>query len=132
MAAKVPQGFYARTLARAYPETGTYKLALYEDAPNLDTYSPSGECSGHGYEAGGATLTGWRIIDGGTYAALAFNRTIDWFDVSIKTRGGIVYDAETGEVLTVLDFQKQIGVIGGIFTATLSEEGVVGIGEFGA
>jgi hypothetical protein len=128
MGAKLPTGFYARTLARAYPESDTYKIALYEDVPNLDIYSSSGECKGDGYATGGTTLKGWKVIDKEVSASLAFDCTIDWFDVSIKTRGAVVYHVESGAILTLLDFTKQVGVIGGIFTLRLSEEGVVGIG----
>lgn len=129
MASRVPDRFYARTLERAYPATGVYKLALYKDVPNLDVYDPEGECDGVGYEAGGAILTGYRIVERERGADIAFNTTVDWFDVDVRARGAIVYDAESGDVLTTIDFSRHVGVIGGIFTVTLDKDGVVGIGE---
>jgi hypothetical protein len=127
--ADLPKGFYARTLARAYPKSGVYKVALYKSVPDIDAYTSVGECEGDGYAAGGVTLTGWKVVeqeDGG--AMLAFDTTYDLFDVTVKTRAAVIYDAESGDVISIVDFKKDVGVIGGVFSVYLPREGVVGLG----
>ena len=127
--ARLPKSFHARTLAKAFPADHTYKAALYEIDPDVDTYTPSGECSGEGYEPGGITLTGYRIVEREGGADIAFDTQLDWFNVTVKARAVVVYDADNGDVLSIMDFGRFAGVIGGIFTVYLNKNGVAGIGE---
>ena len=124
----LPNGFYANVLRQAFPESHTYKVALYENVQEFANYSRSGECSGEGYKVGGVDLTGYRLIDCGAYARLAFDTVYDWFNVTVKTRCAVVYDADTGVVLNIMDFGRDCGVINGIFSVKLHEDGVVQLG----
>ena len=128
MSANLPTGFYAQVLSYAFPENHTYKVALFEDHQDIATYTSSGECDDYGYEQGGQALTGHKVNDFGTYATLSFNTTVDWFDVTVKTRCAVIYDADTGVVLNIMNFEKPTGVIGGLYTVTLHKDGVVQLG----
>jgi len=128
MSAEIPKAFYARALAKAYPSTSTYKIALYTQHVDHDTYSTEGECDGGGYVSGGAVLTGYKVIDRDGAADIAFDTVNDWFDVSVRVKSALVYEVETGEVLSIKKFEREVGVIGGLFTVNLDPEGVVGIG----
>lgn len=126
---RLAPSFHARTLANAYPQDHTYKVALYETLRDIDTYSTVGECSGEGYSPGGLVLTGHKIVERQGGADLVFNTRLDWCNVSLKARGAVVYDATTGYVISILDFESVCGVIGGIFTLNLNKEGVAGLGN---
>ena len=132
MPANIPTGFYAAVLRQAFPEEHTYKVALYEDHQDIASYDGSGECVDYGYAPGGKALSGYQLHDFGTHARLAFSPNVDWFDVTVRTRCAVVYDADTGVVLNIMNFEKHCGVIGGVFTVTLHEEGVVQLGEVSA
>ena len=129
MRANTPDGFYARVLAHAFPESHTFKAALYGSEQSMAEYSPVGECDDYGYTAGGATLSGYKLNDFGTHATISFNPTVDWMDVSVKTQCAVIYDADTGTVLNIMNFGRYVGVIGGLFTLTLHTDGVVQLGE---
>lgn len=131
MSSRLPPSFHARTLAKAYPADHIYRVALYETLQDIDTYTTSGECSGDGYVAGGNTLTGYRVVEREGGADLAFNTQSDWFNVSVRARGAVVYDATNGDVISILDFERFAGVIGGVFTVNLNKNGVAGIGKIG-
>lgn len=130
MASRLPVSFHARTLEKAYPADHTYKVALYENLQDVDAYTSAGECSGAGYTPGGVTLTGRRIVERDGGADLVFNTQCDWFNADIRARGAVVYDATNGDVISILDFERSTGVIGGVFTVNLNKNGVAGIGNF--
>lgn len=119
MSAKLPEGFYAQTLRSAYPASTDYFITLY---PSVPASLEDTAC-----EVGAKRLTGHRIVDHGTHATLHFDRTVDWMGVSVKTRGALIHDKE--RILSVLDFERDVGVFNGLFTVTLNEEGVVYLGE---
>lgn len=125
----LPQGFYANVLREAFPEDHTYKVALFEKHKDFAIYDGSDECGDDGYETGGKVLTGYKVNDFGDYATVTFNRTVDWFDATIRTKSAVVYDANTGIVMNIMNFERTCGVIGGVFTLSLHEDGVVQLGE---
>lgn len=128
MASNIPNGFYALVLSTAFPPEHTYRVALFEEPQEFAIYETNGECSDEGYDAGGKELGGYRVVDSGAFATLVFNTAVDWFDATIRTRCAVVYDADTGVVMNIMNFEKQCGVIGGVFTVNLHAEGVVQLG----
>jgi hypothetical protein len=119
MAASLPEGFYAQTLQDAYPASTDYFITLY---PTVPTSLDDADC---GVET--KRLSGYRIEDQGSYAALHFDRTVDWLDVTVRARGALIHD--NTRILSIMDFEKDVGVIGGIFTVQLNDEGVIYLGE---
>jgi hypothetical protein len=124
----LPPEFYANTLRAAYPPEHVYRMALYRDLVNISVYTTDGEIEGRGYTAGGAQLANYRNEGG----VLHFDRNVDWFDADISAHCAVVYDADTGFVLSIIDFGRRCGVINGLFTVTLNEVGVVQLGAFEA
>ena len=41
----------------------------------------------------------------------------------------MIYDADTGIILSIMNFEKRIGVVGGVFSLSLNEKGVVVLGD---
>lgn len=130
MASRLPPSFHAKTMKKAYPPEHTYKIALYERLKDIDNYTCEGECVGSGYTPGGVTLSGYRVVERAGGADLVFNTQCDWFDADIRVRGAVVYDATNGDVISILDFERFAGVMGGVFTVYLNDAGVAGIGEY--
>lgn len=105
------------------PSGNTYKIALYPSAATLNaatsTYSTTGEVSGTGYTAGGATLTGYAASLDTNTAILDFADP-SWANSTITARGAVIYDATNGnKVKAVLDFGSDITSTNGTFTVTL-------------
>lgn len=117
--------FVAAGIGRLCPPDGTYALALYTVAldATVAQYSTENEWKGHGYQAGGAILTGYRIDNG----ALYFDRA-EWLDADISTRSGLIYNVSTMEAIKVLDFKRTVGVQGGMFEVKLHETPVFSFG----
>jgi hypothetical protein len=109
------------------PADHVYKVAVYPDAVELDSYTPEGEWSGYGYEAGGAVLSGYRITVEDGDAVLRFN-TVEWLDADIKARTILIYDATTGYALNLTQLERVVGVYGGLFEYRMPDEGVARIG----
>lgn len=120
--------FVLRALKAVCPPEHTYKVALYEGVVSLEKYGPIGEIKGEGYKAGGNELTGYRVeLDSTGEAVLSFNRT-EWMNADIKTRSALVYDATTGDRVSIMEFPRTLGVIGGLFELKMPDEGVVRLG----
>lgn len=115
----LPPDFMANALRAAFPPEHTYKVALYKDLFEGTHYTPDGEEDGYGYTA--KVLNGYRI-DGAT---LHFDRTVEWLNVDIASRSAVVFDADSGLIMSITDFGRRCGVLNGLFTVTLSEKGVV-------
>jgi len=88
--------------------TNTLKIALYTAAADLNEattiYTTSGEVSGGGYVAGGATLTGVTISSSGYTAFVDFADVV--FNASVTARCALIYnDTVVGKPsIAVLDF----------------------------
>lgn len=127
--ANLPVGFYANVIRCAFPESHCYKVALFEKPQTFSMYSSDGECEDVGYTTGGKELTGYTLVDNGSFASLKFNTSYDWFDITVRTQCAVIYDADTGVVLNIMDFGRPCGVINGVFTVTLHADGVVQMGD---
>ncbi len=116
-----------RALRALCPLDHVYKAALYPEPTQLEAYTEQGEWEGHGYEAGGAVLSGHRIEMDGTEAVLRFNG-VEWLNADIKARTILVYDATTGDAINVTQLERTAGVFGGLFEFKIPDEGVARIG----
>lgn len=86
----------------------TFKIALYDSTadigPSTTAYTSTGEVTGTGYAAGGATLSGISITAG---AGVAY---VDWADptwsgADFTARGALIYNtSESNKSVLVLDF----------------------------
>lgn len=85
----------------------TYKIALYDSTADLSAsttvYSTTGEVTGTGYTAGGATLTKVTPSLSGSTAIVTFNN-VTWSPASFTTRGALIYNATTNAAVAVLNF----------------------------
>ena len=108
----------------AYPPAGgnTFKLALYTSAASLSSattvYTTSGESSGTGYTAGGATLTNFGVSLSGTTAYLSFDN-YTWSSSTISAAGALIYNASQGnKAVAILSFGATYSSTNGNFTIT--------------
>lgn len=88
-------------------DTDTLKAALYTSLATLSAattaYTSTGEITGTGYTAGGATLTGVTIT-AGDYPYVDIADT-DWASSSITARGVLIYNSsKSDKAIAVLDF----------------------------
>jgi hypothetical protein len=121
--AAFPTQAKADALAALCPPGNTYKIALYPSTATIDatatTYSATGEVTGTGYTAGGATLTGYTASIDTTTAILTFANP-SWANATITARGAVIYDATNGnKIRAVLNFGADITSTGGTFTVTM-------------
>jgi hypothetical protein len=102
----------------------TFKIALYTSAASLDSsttvYTTSGESSGTGYTAGGATLvtaTGSPFLSG-TTAFIDFD-DYTWTTATISAAGALIYNSsESNKAVAVLSFGGTYSSTAGNFTVT--------------
>ena len=92
----------------------TFKIALYAQSANLNSsttvYSSTGEISGTGYTAGGATLTNLGVTTSGTLAYSSW-ADVSWPGSVFTAAGALIYNASKGnKTVAILNF-------GGAYTA---------------
>lgn len=103
-------------------DTDVFKLALYTDASNLDSttliYTTSGETSGTGYTAGGATLVNLGVTLSGTTAYTSWEE-YTWLNSTLTAAGGLVYNSSKGNrSVAVLNFGGSYSTSAAPFTVT--------------
>lgn len=102
----------------------TFRCALYSDTATLDAtttaYTTTGEVSGTGYTAGGATVTLTRSV---VLTSLGYVTIIDisnpsWASSTITARGAMVYDdtASGNPAMFIYDFGMNVSTSGTTFT----------------
>lgn len=111
-------------LSALCPSGNTYKIALYTSAAVLSksttVYTATGEVTGTGYTAGGATLVGYAASLDTDTAILDWTTDPTWPTSTITARGALIYDATNGnKVRAVLDFGSDIISTAGTFTVQL-------------
>lgn len=99
----------------------TFKISLYSDSATLNStttaYTSTGEVSGTGYTAGGATLTNVDPASAGTVGYTTF-ATVTW-SATLTARGALIYNSsESNKSVMVLDFGMDRSSTGGVFTIT--------------
>lgn len=102
----------------------TFRIALYTNAANLGAsttaYTATGEVSGSGYSAGGATLSAVNPSTSGTTALTDF-ADVTWAGATITARGALIYNTTpthtyTNAAVAVLDFGSDRTSTAGDFT----------------
>ncbi len=97
-------------------KTDTFKIALYESTADLDkntvtAYTTTGEISGTGYVAGGATLTGVAMSRDGNTIIMDFDNP-SWPGATFSAAAALVYNStDADQAIAVLD-------LGGIISAS--------------
>lgn len=90
-----------------------FKIALYTDTAGIDlnttVYTATGEVSGAGYVAGGATLTNQAASTGtsssGVQTAFFGWESVTLSSVSLSCRGALIYNSsKANRAVAVLDF----------------------------
>lgn len=121
--AAFPNSAKLQALQAAFPSGSTYKIALYPTAATLNkattAYSATGEVTGTGYTAGGATLTGYAASLDTDTAILDFADPT-WPSSSITARGALIYNStDANKAVAVLDFGADVTSTNGTFTVVL-------------
>ena len=101
-----------------------YKIALYTSAAALSkattAYTATGEVTGTGYTAGGATLAGFAVSLDTDTAVLDWTTDPTWPSSTITARGALIYNSSrTNKSVAVLDFGSDITSTAGTFTVQL-------------
>lgn len=103
----------------------TFKIALYSSSASLGSsttaYTATGEVSGSGYSAGGATLTNVAPASSGTTGYTNFATVT--FNASVTARGALIYNTTPAHTYTnpsvmVIDFGMDRSSVSGVFTIT--------------
>ena len=120
-----------------HDSTDTYKIALYTSAANIGPsttgYTATGEASGVGYTAGGATLSGFSVTLDAGVAILDFTVDPSWPNSTITARGCLIYNAsKANRAVAVYDFGADVSSTNGtfqiIFPAPTAAAGLIRIG----
>ena len=103
-------------------DADVFKIALYTSSSDLSSattiYTTSGETSGTGYTAGGATLTNLGVTLSGTTAYTSWD-SYTWSNSTLTTAGALVYNASKGNrSVAVLNFGGTYSTSAGPFTVT--------------
>ena len=101
-----------------------YKIALYPSTATLSkattVYSSTGEVTGTGYTAGGATLTGFAVTLDTDTAVLDWTTDPTLPSSTITARGGLIYNSSrANKAVAVVDFGQDVTSTNGTFTVTL-------------
>lgn len=115
-------------------DNDTFKCALFTsthtpNAANAVLADLTGEVTGAGYTAGGATLTSVTWTTSGT-SAVFDAADPSWTSAGITARYAVIYKSGTANSLTnplvcLLDFGADKGVTGGTFTVTFNASGIL-------
>lgn len=104
-----------------------YKIALYTSAASLDktttVYSATNEvANGNGYATGGATLSGFSVVQVGDRQVLKFSDA-SWAAATITARGALIYNSSrSNKACFVLSFgASDIVSTNGAFTVDLGQ-----------
>lgn len=105
----------------------TFKMALYVAASSslgksTTAYTSSGEITGTGYTAGGATLSGFTVGLSGDTAYLTFSNP-SWSGATITADTAMIYDSSnSNHSVCILSFTSA-GVTAGTFVVQLPAAG---------
>lgn len=94
-----------------------YKVALYTQAAasldkNTTAYTATGEVTGTGYSAGGATLTGFAVGLSGDTAYMSF-ADASWAAATITADAALIYNSSrSNKAIAVLTFGSTVSTVG--------------------
>jgi hypothetical protein len=129
----VPNSFKKELLEGKHDFTtstgSTFKIALYDSTASLTqsttAYTATGEVTGTGYTAGGATLTNVTpvIASGVAYVDFA---DVTWSSSTITARGALIYNSsQSNAAVLVLDFGVDRSSSASDFTVTFPTAGAI-------
>lgn len=103
--------------------TDVLKMALFQSGATLGAsttaYSATGEASGTGYVAGGATLSSVTVNTSGTTVYISFTNP-SWSGSSITARGALIYNSsKSNKAIAVIDFGENKTTSGTTFQVNL-------------
>ncbi len=124
ISAAVCTSFKSEILTGTHVAADVYKIALYPSTASLSAataaYSSTGEVTGTGYTAGGATLAGFTVTTDTGTAVLDFTTDPTWSSSTITARGALIYNStKANKAVAVVDFGADITSTNGTFTVTL-------------
>jgi len=120
-----------------HSSSDTYKIALYTSSANIGPsttqYTATGEASGAGYTAGGATLSGFSVTLDSGVAILDFTTDPSWPNSTITARGCLIYNAsKSNKAVAAFDFGSDVSSTNGtfqiVFPAPAAATGLIRIG----
>lgn len=95
-------------------DVDTFMLALYEDrevmSPDLQAYTPTGECIGTNYQAGGIEIfvePGWPKKEGDNETGYAMAVRFDplvFPNLSAQVGAALIYNAKNNRAIRCIDF----------------------------
>lgn len=120
LTAAVTNSYKTEILSGTHLSTDTYKFALFPSTATLNAsttaYSSTGEVTGTGYTAGGATLTGFAVTLDTATGVLTFSNPT-WPSSTITARGGLLYNStKANKSVAVVDFGSDVTSTAGTFT----------------
>ncbi len=102
-----------------------YKIALYREPPEGDTYDETQEITGPGYLKGGKVLTGYNVGVSGNVVFVRFD-DVSWVNSTITAQGAVIYNAsEDNRVLRHIEFDGEYVSKNGPLEVYLPAPGVV-------
>ena len=116
--------FKQEILAGTHTSGNTYKIALYNSASatlgaSTTAYTATGEVSGAGYTAGGATLTGFATGSSGTTAWVDFTSDPSWANSTITADCALIYNSSVSNKAVAVFTFTSTSSTNGTFTITL-------------
>lgn len=129
--------FVFEILQGIHQASDVYRLALYNEAANLDptteVYTTDGEVIGSkGYTPGGQNLKGYVVKKFGSISIMSFDNPV-WQQATISARGALIYNvSKHNRAVVVLDFGVNIVGTNGQFLVTLppatAEDAIIQVG----
>jgi hypothetical protein len=117
---------FKKKALQAYFAGKTIKCAVYAGqtlSASTASYTTSGEVTGAGYTAGGATLSNLTYSADGAATAYADWDDATWATATITGRQALLYDSATGDAILVCTFDADKASTAGLFTVTIPESG---------
>lgn len=127
--AAIANSYKEELLQGIHSSSDTYKIALYTAAnasldANTTDYTTTGEITGTGYTAGGATLSGFAASLSSGTAQLSFTSP-SWASATITADTALVYNSsKSNKAVAVLTFASTAST-NGTFVLTVPASGII-------
>lgn len=104
---------------------GKYKLALYTDVVQSLTYTKMNEVVGQGYVKGGKDLSDPTYGSDDKSAWLKINGKVTWKNSTLKAKSAMIYNEQTGNVLQLVDFKREVSSTSHDFDVELPDDPLI-------
>jgi hypothetical protein len=120
----IPTSFKSEILSGVHESADTYKIALYLQGsaslgPATTAYTASGEVTGSGYSAGGASLSGFSVTTSGTTAILDWTSDPTWPNRTITADAFMIYNSSQSNKAVYIGTFGSTSTTNGTFTVIL-------------